>query len=51
MTEQRYQAVLAVSGVFPSPGTFGPRVPQSCSATISIAPHGHSATQMPQPLQ
>ena len=28
------------------------RVPaQIVSGTISIAPHGHSATQMPQPLQ
>ena len=24
---------------------------QISSGTISIAPHGHSATQMPQPLQ
>jgi hypothetical protein len=25
--------------------------PQISSATILIAPHGHSATHMPQPLQ
>ncbi|MGO9319501.1 MAG: universal stress protein [Solirubrobacteraceae bacterium] len=28
-----------------------PRAPQMVSGIISIAPHGHSSTQMPQPLQ
>jgi DNA-binding MarR family transcriptional regulator len=26
-------------------------LPQTASGTISMAPHGHSATHMPQPLQ
>lgn len=34
-----------------TPATTDPGQPQTASGTISIAPQGHSATQIPQPLQ
>ena len=42
---------LSVKGARHAAGRAQVRARQMSSGTISIAPHGHSLAQMPQPLQ